>query len=141
MNLNIAFVFKPKGHFIHLVIIRSTSDWTDFVIKELAKGGGSLFKYINKEDKEFLNVDYTNVPGTDADPDIFLTQQTTQWSTKWCPHPNSEEHLKTAAHARAYREIFMANPDTTQSEPKDLKLSIDTYPKESKEWITGQKQN
>ncbi len=39
INLNIAFATKLKGYFIYLAIIKSTNDWKEHVIKELAKGG------------------------------------------------------------------------------------------------------
>jgi hypothetical protein len=132
MNMNIAFATKLKGYFIHLAIIRSSNDWKEHVIKELAKGGASLFTYINKEDKEFLNVDYTNTPGTDANPEIFLDIHVAAWKPRWCPSPLSQEHLNAAAHVRAFREISMGNPDLVKTNPQDLKDSIKSYPKETK---------
>ena len=46
--------------------------WDTFVKFSLAKGGGPLFKYISKWDKQFLNVNWASSKGNNNSPKEFL---------------------------------------------------------------------
>ena len=69
-------------------IVKSTAQWKEHVRLQLARGGGTLFNFIAKQDKQHLNADITNTPGNLIDPDVFLSRQTQIWKELW--HPSDE---------------------------------------------------
>ena len=59
--------------------------WNSFVKTELLKGGGLLFKFIAKEDKDFMKVDLAKLGGDEYNPSGLLKQQSDFWSQCWAP--------------------------------------------------------
>jgi hypothetical protein len=55
----------------------------------MARGGGTLYKYISKWDKQFLNVKWQASKGNNSSPAAFLDSQVDKWK-KWLP-PNGDD--------------------------------------------------
>ena len=53
--------------------------------KQLATGGGQLFKWISRDEKAFLNVDSSKFQKGRLDPDAFVVDQASQWKGFWAP--------------------------------------------------------
>ena len=79
-NANILFSL-----FADRVLKKARQGWVDHVRKELSSRGGTLFKYISKQDKHFLNVDIASKGGISRDPDRFLQDQVCTWTKFWSP--------------------------------------------------------
>ena len=86
---NKLFAFFTDG-----VIKKARQGWVDHVRKQLASRGGSLFKFISKQDKQFLNVDVGSKGGTSRDPSVFLDQQQAMWTKFWAPGTPDEEEVE-----------------------------------------------
>ena len=67
--------------------------WEAHVKTQAAKGGGSLFKYISRFDKQFLNVDWSITKGNNESPTLFLADQKQKWEAFW--NPSVSESVRT----------------------------------------------
>ena len=83
-------------HYLRLMCNRITYNWHTFIRAQLGKGGGLLFKYISKWDKQFLNVDWAkserfNSPEkniTSGNPmEIYLVPPSPKWRNGKSSHP------------------------------------------------------
>ena len=80
-------------HLSELIAERMNS-WNNFVKTELSKGGGLLFKYIAKEDKEFMRVNLSKLGGDEFNPSKILEQQAEIWSQYWSPDGKAGNETK-----------------------------------------------
>ena len=128
---NICSAGAFKNHFIKLAVAKLASEWREFVKAELWKGGGSLFKFISRIDKEFLNVDYTTGGGTDNNPGVFLKKQNDIFEPLWNPDPHSTEHATVATHFAALRQLALEEPEPDPT-PEQYKAAIHKYKKDTR---------
>jgi len=80
-------------HLSELIAERMNS-WNNFVKIELSKGGGLLFKYIAKEDKEFMRVNLSKLGGDEFNPGKILEQQADFWSQYLSPKGKAGNETK-----------------------------------------------
>ena len=97
------------AHFISMVIREAAKSWTTHVKYQLARGGGTLFGYVSKTDKAFLNVSVSAMGGDDLNPSKFLNNQVKGWREHWAPDPVSDEHAKVAILLSAFRQLGKEN--------------------------------
>ena len=83
--------------------------WNGFVKAELLKGGGLLFKYIAKEDKDFMKVDLAKLGGEEYNPSDILKQQSLFWAKYWAPSGEDAKLTKDADHRsmETYRKFAL----------------------------------
>lgn len=60
---------------------RENKGWTELVEEQINKGGGALFKFISKLDKQFLNVNWVLSKGGNNSPTYFIKSQAKKWSS------------------------------------------------------------
>jgi len=118
----VTFASYANQHICHLVVAESALAWRTHIREQLYKGGGSLFKYISKEDKLFANVELKDSDGSSMSPDSFLASQNDKWSVPWTLDPEQTEVLVaclTQARADALEDFG--------SSPREF--SLDTFDK------------
>ena len=81
--------------------------WRQFVLQQLAVGGGTLFKYISKVDKQFLNVNWAASKGNNNSPEEFLQSQTDKWTSLWSPIGSEEDKIQVAECMTVLREAAL----------------------------------
>ena len=66
---------KVHAAFVKTVSFEAGRSWSDFVKQRSANGGGVLFKYVAKMDKQFLNVSWSLTKGDNTSPANLLKDQ------------------------------------------------------------------
>ena len=86
--------------------------WQIHVHSQMAVGGGSLFQYISKWDKQFLSVNWSSNKGDNSSPSAFLNSQVTKWSKYWCS-TKDEYRQRVASELCDFREFALAQAATS----------------------------
>ena len=125
-------------YFIQKAVARVYEDWRTHVKKQLAKGGGVLFKYVSKQDKTYLSLDLSKMGGGSRNPDEVLKQQASNWRKHWGPKPFGPEHHEVAV-ALTHRRKFAQDEHKPQYSSQQFKHVITKYKKQTKgcdNWTT-----
>ncbi len=86
--------------------------------KQLALGGGKLFSYIAKQDKEYLNMQWDQSGKFDC-PDHFLENQMQTWSKWWSPS-DEQYNIHVATYVSAIREYALNSEEPTNQFDADI---------------------
>ena len=86
------------------LIAEKMHSWNTFVKTELQRGGGLLFKFIFKEEKDFMRVDLEKLGGDEFNPTNILNKQIDFWSKYWSP--KGENGLETKKRCSEFMEIY-----------------------------------
>ena len=114
-------------YFIRIVIHDASKSWITHVRTQLAKGGGSLFGYISKQDKSFLSVAISSIGGHDFNPATFMTEQEKQWGKHWSPDPQGDQHATVAIMLSQFRKDAINTPHRQTLTPPLFKESLKGY--------------
>ena len=115
------------------VVAKCSTQWRDFVKGELAKGGGSLFKFVSRDLKSFLSVSLDDLPGDNGEPDGLLNTEFDAWSGIWGTSKHGDSDSETLAISiRALRDYALQLPEPFVFDQNSLDKALGTYKKTSK---------
>ena len=122
---------------VDAVVKQVRQGWIDFVRKELASKSSSLFKYISKQDKQFLNVNFAAAGGADRNPTKFLAEQSANWAGFWAPlHQDvgmaEQEHTHIHVLLAGLRAHAMSMPPDPHITPAKFNQSLKGYHKDTR---------
>ena len=117
---------------INVIDNRVRSEWKKIVREELTKGGGKLFKIISANDKTYLNVRIGSAQHKECAPELFLKEQTNQWSELWCPRDMGSHEVSLMEDSlQDLRERAKADGGIEVS-LNELKTTLKNYKKDTK---------
>ncbi len=109
-----------KNHFIGVKVNESSQFWRDYVRRELATGGGKLFKWISSEEKQFLSVNLSAMMPRCISLNKFVQDQAVTWSKLWRPNQQSSDLTQ-----RAFADLWHKARELRESEVLPLKEYFD----------------
>ena len=108
----------------------STKQFREHVRKELLGGGKSLFKFISKHDKQFLNVDVASLGPPGSSPQQCVEHTAQDYFKLWAP--DEQTALSTKISFNQSHRLALETPDDYSFTDKDLFLAAKHYKKRSK---------
>ena len=106
------------------------------MLQQLAVGGGTLFKYISKVDKQSLNVSWAASKGSNNSPEEFLQQQAPKWASLWAPPGSEDDKLLVAEAMTIIRDaaLELVREEQSQEEQhmtsEEYEKAVSTYRKQ-----------
>ena len=83
-----SFCKRCQAYHMNKEIGEACNERNQFVKHELYSGGGKLFGYISKDEKEYLNITMDKADGYFNELQPFLNEQRQVWAQWW----ESEQH-------------------------------------------------
>lgn len=124
----ISITSEQKRRSLASMLGAAIQSWQTFARQQFAKGGGKLFAYIARQDKESLSVDISkHTPNHPYDPIAFLQGETATWLGRWAPKGNiSSEHFIAQANLNSLRITFCPAKDPWKNSMSlnGIKLSV-----------------
>ena len=103
-------------HSANHLIYKAFKSWTGHAQTQLGKGGVSLFAYIPKQDKAYMNVDVSSIRGGCSSPTKFLDKQVAEWGACGGPDPIGNEHAHVAVVLSQFEKNVLKFPTITRDE-------------------------
>jgi len=101
-------ITEVHSFFINKRLCEVRNSWHLFVKQQLAKGGGQLYQFIAKWDKQFLNVDWDS-KGKHISPTGFFESEIKKWASLWAPADQIEQLVRLSAELRDFREHALSS--------------------------------
>ena len=118
------------NNFSCILTVASNQRFSDFkkhLVQQLYKGGGTYFKSISAEDKQYLTVDYAASGGTNRSPTDFLKTQCFAFGKFWHPSLSDTEQSVLLGNLVEYRKHALNNVDSSEHTPYNYKQAILNY--------------
>ena len=105
-------------------------NWAKFVRSQLHKGGGKLFAFVAKWDKDFLNVDWAR-SGSLEDGSHFLMTRVETLSQFWAPPCGNFENTRAVLELSTFRKYALEAANAIAITGPQLKTSAQKYTKDT----------
>ena len=100
------------------------------VREQVSIGGGKLFKFISKLDKQYLQVACDTHSKT-GNPEGFINEQRDLWASYWCPDDEFENDTTLPMEYKYLREDALSCGKHICFDSKSLDFALKGYKKET----------
>ena len=111
------------------ITLHARAIWKKHIDHQLGIGGGSVFSFISRDEKAYVNVDLSRTPGDSRSTEAFFDFRTKEWSSLW--QVDEDTNVKVAAALKRLRQHVL-DKEAPIIPVEALIHSIKTYKKTSK---------
>ena len=129
----LTFAYKCFDYTMAKLDRSARAKWKEHVNKQMAMGGGKLFKYVSVDSKHHLTVGIKG--GTDCDPSRFIVDEHGKWSALWNPDSSTDDDVNELMEALDKINQLADSAKTVDGikiDFQDFKHVLKTYHKDSK---------